>query len=337
MKSLVLGQKKNTMILCHVLGKHDFTVHREEKLEAVKYQVEMFKYDLIVIDSQNTCEIGAEKIQQLVDEHKNIVLYLYLYKPYEQILDKLGGYAFHGIIHESNDENELLLEVEKAKKHLIQRQNRSLVRVLMKMIYARDIETFHHVHRVAYYSQIITKGLKELETYKERISIDYINNIYWASQLHDIGKIGISDKVLFKPGKYTSEEYEEMKKHTEIGADIIQSLIEEYDHRDFLFMAKMIVNYHHEKWDGSGYPKGLKTYGIPLSARIVAIADVYDALVSERTYKKAMTHEAAKASIILESGKHFDPDIVEVFLKNEKSIVKLAKTDIDAKEDKYIH
>jgi len=157
------------------------------------------------------------------------------------------------------------------------------------------------------------------KTYKGYIDKKYISNIYHSSPLHDIGKVGISDQILLKPGKLTLQEFDIMKSHTIIGGKTLEDAEKQLKNKtkSFLSMGKNIAYCHHEKWDGSGYPFGLKETEIPLSARIVALADVYDALTSKRVYKEAMSHTVARDIIVQSSGKHFDPTVVEAFLKLE--------------------
>ncbi|MCD4744135.1 MAG: HD domain-containing protein, partial [Desulfobacteraceae bacterium] len=155
------------------------------------------------------------------------------------------------------------------------------------------------------------------------------NDIYQSSILHDIGKVGIKDSILLKPGKLTEEEFETIKHHTIIGGDAISSIELQIKVRSFLTLARDIAYSHHERWDGSGYPKGLKGEAIPLSARITAVADVYDALTSERPYKKAFSHQKSMDIIISDSGKHFDPNIIEAFCVQSGQFEKIQKDILD--------
>lgn len=155
------------------------------------------------------------------------------------------------------------------------------------------------------------------------ITVDFINTIVKASPLHDIGKVGIRDAILLKPGKLTPEEFEEMKQHTTIGANTLREVYQKYPNNYFIAIGIEVAQSHHEKWDGSGYPKGLKGDEIPLSARIMALADVYDALRSKRVYKDAFTHDKASGIIIEGRGKHFNPLIVDVFLENGQEFAKI--------------
>lgn len=175
----------------------------------------------------------------------------------------------------------------------------------------RDVETGLHIKRISILSTMLSSYLKAQGMFE--ISDKFIEDIEKASPFHDIGKIGISDDILKKPGKLTETEYEIMKTHTTIGQKAIHKLMINGD-ASFLNMAEEIALYHHERYDGSGYPKGLSKSEIPLSARIVAIADVYDALISKRVYKPPMSHEEAIEIIKQASGKHFDPTIVSAFI-----------------------
>jgi putative two-component system response regulator len=175
----------------------------------------------------------------------------------------------------------------------------------------RDIETGLHIKRIAIITSMLSTHLKTQGMFE--IGEKFIVDIEKASTFHDIGKIGICDAILKKPGKLTDEEYEIMKSHTIIGRDAIRRLMVD-DDESFLSMAEDIALYHHERWDGRGYPKGISNTAIPLSARIVAIADVYDALVSKRIYKPPMSHEEAIEILKQDSGKHFDPTIVSAFI-----------------------
>ncbi|MBC2580875.1 HD domain-containing phosphohydrolase [Clostridium sp. DJ247] len=212
--------------------------------------------------------------------------------------------------------NSIMLSIE--KDIFIQDMIISSTLALATLTEERDPETGDHLNRMKAYSKKIAELLSHEEKYKEIIDIEYINNIERFSPLHDIGKVAIKDDILLKPGKLTDEEYEIMKTHAIYGARVL-AMAEENVKKRGLSIFKMgieIAGGHHEKWDGSGYPYGKKGEEIPLSARIVAIADVFDALTSKRPYKKAFTFEDTVEIIIKDSGKHFDPYIVSVFMEN---------------------
>ncbi len=190
------------------------------------------------------------------------------------------------------------------------------MRALACLAEARDNETGNHIRRTQEYVNILAKELALLPQYAEALTPDIIETYTKAAPLHDIGKVGIPDHVLHKPGKHTPEEWEIMKTHAQVGADAIWHALQDEDDMeavDFLYVAMDIAGNHHEKWDGSGYPKGKSGDEIPLSARLMAIADVFDALISRRIYKPPFSIETALEMIIENSGTHFDPDIVDAF------------------------
>nr|WP_321500947.1 HD domain-containing phosphohydrolase [uncultured Dethiosulfovibrio sp.] len=190
---------------------------------------------------------------------------------------------------------------------------------------ARDPGTGAHVQRTGKYVTIIAEHLRFHRIMGREVSSEDVETLAQASPLHDVGKIGVPDRLLLKPGKLTEEEFDEIKNHASYGAEILKQAGRELGAIPFLMMAEVIAQNHHERWDGHGYPRGLKGEEIPLPARIMAIADVYDALRSERPYKKAFSHEKAKKIILAESGSHFDPVLVEVFLAVEGEFESIAK------------
>lgn len=187
---------------------------------------------------------------------------------------------------------------------------------LSKLAESRDDDTGKHLERTQIYCKILAEQLRG--TFQGQIDDDFIETIFHASPLHDIGKVSIPDAVLCKPGKLTSEEFELMKTHTVKGAETLQKTAATYTNNNYLQMGLEIARSHHEKWDGSGYPNGLRGEEIPLEASIMAVADVYDALTSKRCYKEAFSHEIAKAIILESRGSHFDPRLVDAFLAVEQ-------------------
>jgi len=196
--------------------------------------------------------------------------------------------------------------------HLKQIQN-AIIYVVADMVENRDKVTGGHIERTTIYVKILLEALLERKLYLEEICDWDFEAVSSSARLHDVGKIAISDSILNKPGKLTSEEYEIMKTHVLEGEKTIDKIIALTGEEEFLNNAKLFVGYHHEHWDGKGYPRGTKETDIPLQGRLMAISDVYDALVSDRPYKKAFSDEEAVQIIKEESGKHFDPYIVDVF------------------------
>lgn len=225
----------------------------------------------------------------------------YITKPFE-LLEVLSRINTHIRLKMLKDN----LEAEIAKRTTeLERLNFILVSALEDVNYYNDDDTGIHIRRVSHYSKLIAQECT--------ISSDRVNEIFRYASLHDIGKVGIPDDILKKPGRLANNEFEQMKSHCEIGYKMI-------DYPEFSQVAKNIILYHHEKWNGEGYPKGLKGEEIPLEARIVAIADVYDALRSQRPYKDPFSAEEAYSIIMDLKGSHFDPDIVDIFNRKYKEI-----------------
>jgi putative two-component system response regulator len=180
----------------------------------------------------------------------------------------------------------------------------------------RDNETGNHIRRTQRYVRVLAEKLKSHGKFAAYLSDSMIEQLYKSAPLHDIGKVGIPDHILLKPGKLTAQEFEIMKTHTTLGRDAILAAEKLIDTPStFLEIAREIAYGHQEKWDGSGYPQGLSGEQIPISARLMAVADVYDALISERPYKTPFTHEAAVELITKGANAHFDPDVVAAFVE----------------------
>lgn len=188
---------------------------------------------------------------------------------------------------------------------------------MAKLAESRDPETGMHLERIRSYSRILTEDLARQNALGDVAAGEYVRLIHLTSPLHDIGKVGIPDSVLLKPGRLSDREFEIMKTHTTIGADTLQAAMGKFPGVRYLTMARDIALTHHERYDGTGYPHGRSGDDIPLCGRIVALADVYDALTSRRTYKDAFTHDVARTMIIDERGSHFDPLIVDAFERCE--------------------
>ncbi len=208
---------------------------------------------------------------------------------------------------------EQAIEILHQNKRIINIQNQTIIS-LSNLVENRDIDTGLHVRRTAKYVNIIANKAFEKCLYSQIITPEYIDLITKSAPLHDIGKIVVPDAVLKKPGRLTDEEFEEIKRHTLEGGRIVKEVLGVSNDKEYIQTASDIATYHHEKWNGTGYPKGLKGEEIPLSARIMAIADVFDALVSKRCYKKEMSFEEAVECIKVSSGSHFQPELVEIFL-----------------------
>ena len=208
------------------------------------------------------------------------------------------------------------------------------VLALASLAETRDNETGNHIRRTQYYVRFLARRASEHPKFARDLTPAFIETLFKSAPLHDIGKVGIPDRILLKPGRFEPEEFEIMKTHAVLGREAIQKAEEQLGMDvPFLATAKEIAWCHQEKWDGSGYPRGLVGEAIPLSARIMAIADVYDALISRRVYKEGMPHE--KAVVIMKDGRgsHFDPDLTDLFLEVADQFHKVAQDYLDSHAD----
>ncbi len=219
---------------------------------------------------------------------------------------------------------ELLEELEKHNSHLselVMEKLREISDLQMATIFAmarlaesRDRDTGEHIERVQQFCMLLAETIRERASFKEQIDTEFVLNIYHASPLHDIGKVGIRDAILQKEGPLDKDEFEEMKQHVLIGAHTLEAVHRKYPQNKFILMGIEIARSHHEKWNGTGYPYGLRGDAIPLSARIMALADVYDAIRSARCYKEAVAHDETRSIIAGLRGTHFDPELVDAFM-----------------------
>ena len=318
-----------------------FTAPSGEKLLSL---LEKAMPDLILLDIEMPEMNGYEVIQQLKSTEKTMhipVIFLtakidpinevkgltmgavdYITKPYSREL-LMKRIDLHILFEKQKKELlkynlSLESEVDKKTKTVMQLQN-AILKTVAELVECRDNVTGGHIERTQHYLSLLLDFLAEHEDFKEEISNWDVNLLVMSSQLHDVGKISIKDNILMKPGRLTLEECEEMKKHTLYGVEIIRRIEESTTESDFLAYAETLAGYHHEKWDGAGYPYGVKEDAIPLQGRVLAIIDVYDALTNDRPYKKAFPHEDAVRIIAEGSGTQFDPRICKVFLTHEKS------------------
>lgn len=258
-----------------------------------------------------------EKI--LMDEYielfRNYKSLLRQSKKIVRISDRLQN-QLNTLNEELNHKNSMLEDREYHLRELVEEKTNKIERITIALVNAldnanflNDSDTGNHIKRVSKYTEIISETLG--------CSNDFIKRIKLYSSLHDVGKVGIPDIILKKDGKFTDDEFNEMKKHVQIGFNMLNN-------DDLDEMAKNIALYHHERWDGSGYMNGLRGEQIPLEARVVAIADVYDALISRRVYKPAFSHDEAELIIQESSGNHFDPRVVQAFLKRREDIRRIS-------------
>ena len=261
----------------------------------------------------------------------------YLVKPFNHD-ELLAKFKIHMRLQNSMAEiwtaNSKIREFNQELEHVVSERTTEVmatrdiaVFALAKLAESRDSETGEHLERIRNYGRILAEELSRDGPYSSQIDSTFVDNVYRSSPLHDIGKVGIPDAILLKPGRLTVNEFETMKQHAAIGAKALKEVIEQGTCGQFFEMATDIAQFHHEHFDGSGYPDGLCGTDIPLSARIVALADVFDALTSPRVYKPAFTPEIARQMIENEAGSHFDPIVVEAFLTRFDEFLQICQID----------
>ncbi|PWL01168.1 HD-GYP domain-containing protein [Hallerella porci] len=291
------------LLLCIVFAAILFANQRVVyPIQEITAEMENFEYDSKVGRKKSIASICALPMQtgnEIENLHKSII----------KAVEEIDHY-----ITKSKEQSDLIAALQM-----------NIITTLSNLVETRDETTGGHVQRTANYAKIIARQLQKDGVEKE-IDDKFVDTIYVAAPLHDIGKIRVSDMILNKPGKLTVEEFDQMKLHSVFGRDMLAAASKNLGDSDYLQMAKEIAYSHHEWWDGSrGYPEKLKGKEIPLSARIMAVADVFDALVSVRPYKNAFSLNEAMKIIAGESGTHFDPDVVNAFLKNRPLIERMLK------------
>ena len=253
--------------------------------------------------------VNEEKEEKIFDVNVN-----YLYngsRKYGYIITYTDDTANKKYIQLLDTYNEKLQsEVEQKTEHIVKMHD-NLILSLAMMIESRDNSTGGHITRTSEGVRILVDAIKKTGTFD--LSEEFCKDVIKAAPMHDLGKIAVDDAILRKPGKFTDEEYAKMKEHSTEGAKVIHKILQNTDDESFKQVAENVAHYHHERWDGKGYPKGLSTEQIPLEARIMAVADVYDALVSKRVYKEAFDFEKANAIILDGMGSQFDPALKEVY------------------------
>jgi putative two-component system response regulator len=283
------------------------------------------KPDLIITDLVMPRMNGIELIKKIREnefDHETYIIVLTAYNDEIRMDESYDGGA-DDFLSKPFNKKELKQRIHIAERIIHMQQKQVVIYALTKLAQIKDKEIGDHLNRVGAYSKILAKGLQQNPKYQNFMTRQYIDDLYLSCPLHDIGKIGISDQILYKPGPYTQAEREEMQKHVLLGYETILSIKKAFPEVSFLDMGLHITRSHHEKYDGTGYPDGLKGSEIPLSARIVSVADYYDALVSERVYKEAYSHEEAVKMIFELKGAYFDPDIIDVFIAYESEFKKI--------------
>ena len=319
-----------------LMDKYDvFTVHSADKLFQL---LEKTLPDIILLDVMMPDVSGYDAIKVLKSNPRTAdipVIFLtsksdtnselegfiqgavdYVSKPFSPPL-LLKRVDVHVLVESQKKElqhiNENLQQLVDEKTEAVLELQDAVLRTMSNLVEYRDDVTGGHVERTERFLRLLMEGMAKQKVYDEILRNWDIKLLLQSAQLHDVGKIAIRDNILMKPGPLTKEEFDEMKKHTTFGEKVIEKIQESSRENVFLTHAKLMAGTHHEKWDGSGYPRGLSGFDIPLQGRLMALVDVYDALISERPYKKAFTAEKAVQIIREGSNVQFDPALVEVF------------------------
>jgi putative two-component system response regulator len=294
--------------------------------------------DLILLDIMMPTMDGFEVCRRLKEDARLRDIPVIFLSAMDDVADKVRAFSvgavdyvakpFHFLEVRMRVENHLRLrrlqiELEARNRRLVDLVSEQVREIsdsqmatifaLAKLAESRDGETGKHIERVQLYCKLLAATLAEQPSYVGRIEESFIENIFLASPLHDIGKVAIRDHILLKQGELTPDEFEEMKLHTTLGARTLEAVKKRYPHNEFLRLGIEIARCHHERWDGNGYPAGLAGAGIPLSARIMAVADSYDAARSRRCYKPALTHADCRRALASRGGTYLDPDVLCAF------------------------
>jgi putative two-component system response regulator len=311
-------------------------------LDIMMPDLDGFEVCRILKSDKSTAEIPILFLTGMTDVEEKLLGFEigavdYIIKPFEPV-EMIARVKTHMSLAIARKElklqNELLeSKVAERTKELVLTQEIT-IDTLAGLAEYRDPETGGHIQRTKYYLQALAQHLKDLPEYREILTRETIELMTKSAPLHDVGKVGTPDHILLKPGKLSPEEFEKMKEHTTIGYSTLSRAEKKLGHNSFLTFAKEIAWSHHEKWDGSGYPNSLKGDSIPVSGRLMAIADVYDALISKRVYKPPFSHKTAISIMIEGRGKHFDPFMLGMFIKIEEEIRKIALNFADFEEER---
>jgi putative two-component system response regulator len=309
-------------LLTNFLQESGYTVAQATNGKEALEKMRFFSPRIVISDVDMPEMNGVELCRAIRNRQSMQYTYLILLTCHAEIESVLQGldagaddYLSKPFRHE-----ELRLRLEAGRRLLTLEGRDMMIFSLAKLAESRDNDTGTHLERIREYSKLLATDLMNQPKFEHIVDAQFVELIYLTSPLHDVGKVGIPDQILLKPGKLTEDEFEVMKRHTLIGGETLSASAKAHPEASFLKMALDITLKHHERWDGTGYPFQLKGEEIPLSARIVAVADVYDALTTKRVYKAAFTHEVAAEIIYKSKGSHFDPDIVDAFARVEEQM-----------------
>ncbi|HEX8325783.1 MAG TPA: HD domain-containing phosphohydrolase [Tepidisphaeraceae bacterium] len=295
---------------------HDVTV-AEDGQDAIEH-MRLTPFPLVISDWDMPRMNGEQLCREIRSGEWGMYVYFILLSGRGDRQSSLRGYesGADDYISKPFDPDEVTARLRVAQRILQLETHDVTIFALAKLAESRDSDTGKHIERVQAYCQVLAERMLHSGGWPE-INASFVKLLFQTSPLHDIGKVSIPDAVLLKPGKLSVSEFELMKTHTTCGADTLAAAAQQRPKAAYLEMARQIALSHHERWDGTGYPQSLAADEIPLAARVVAVADVYDALTSRRQYKEAFPHDQARAIILDGAGTHFDPQIVDVFREVE--------------------
>ncbi|GAA4447364.1 MULTISPECIES: HD domain-containing phosphohydrolase [Novipirellula] len=311
-------------VVAHVLASAGYeVVTANDGCEAIQSIDTNGDCQLVISDRDMPGMDGIELCRALRARNTRGYIYFIMLTKLDQPNDKIKGLASGADDYISKPFNsaELLMRVNTGRRIIGLETRDMAIFMLAKLAESRDPDTGEHLERVRNFAKVLATRMRERQPRRQELDQLFIDLIYDTSPLHDIGKVAIPDSILLKPGKLTAAEFEIMKQHTIEGEKTLQAALDAYPNARFLQMARDIAVSHHEKFDGTGYPYALSGQKIPLSGRIVAVADVYDAVTSKRVYKEASSHEVARSLIIEGSGYHFDPEVVDAFLESDREFL----------------
>jgi PAS domain S-box-containing protein len=319
----------SSIIIVDPLGKILNWNYTAEQLYGYSWE-EVSGADFDVLFHRSSQRLALINIFELVDQNQGRYIEaevprqrkdgstIYTYASYSSIENSSGEVIAYSVIEKDLTERVNLERRLRESFDNLKKTQSAAILGFARLTEYRDKDTGEHLKRIKQYVKVLASSLKGRPLYRDYIKESYIEDLCLSSVLHDVGKVAIEDSILLKPGKLTTEEFTRIKDHATMGGKALRDVDQELKQQSFLTLGKEIAYYHHERWDGQGYPEGLKGEHIPLSARIVALADVYDALTSKRPYKEAIGHQEALEIIREGRGTQFDPDITDAFLSNHK-------------------
>ena len=319
MKILVVEDNPiDALVVEHALQVIGHEVTIANTAEKAMEHLRLCNYPVVISDWELPGQNGDALCQAIRERSANCYTYIIMLTSRTDKRFVINGLAAGAddYITKPFEPEELFFRIRAAERLLSLQGRDVLIFSLAKLAESRDRDTGAHLERMREYCRLLTTLLAETPRYREIIDADFVESIYLTSPLHDIGKVGVPDSILLKRGPLTPQQFEIMKRHTTIGGETLNTASKNYPGHHYLKMATEIAMTHHEKYNGTGYPNGLAGTEIPLCGRIVALADFYDAVTSERVYKRAYSHARVCRMIQAETGSHFDPEIARVFLEH---------------------